>query len=177
MKPGVDPQNLTQISYDLIGRGRTVAGLLDMGSNRISYGALQTGLLQTFNSVLTTGTRRYTVVPVDNATAIVVSAPITVTFTSNGTIALTQLSLGQLDNSGFRVELASTGVQIPATVTFNSGTAVATITPTSSLPAATNFRLVMRDGAITQAVDAAGNASASGVRRNLQGFATSFRTA
>jgi hypothetical protein len=177
MKPGVDPQNLTQIGYDLIGRGRVVSGLLDAGSSRIPYGALQSGLLQTWNNSLATGTRRFTVVPADNAGAIVVSAPLSVTYTSNGTIALTQMNLGQLDGSGFRLEFASTGVQVPATVTFNTGTAVATITPTASLAAATNYRLVARDGAVTQAVDSAGNASASGTRRAMQGFSISFRTA
>lgn len=177
MKPGVDPQNLTQIGYDLIGRGRVVSGLFDAGSSRINYGSLQTGLLQTWNNTLNTGARRFTVVPADNASAIVTTAPLTVTYTSNGTLALTQMSLGQPDGSGFRLELASTGVQVPAAVTFNTGTAVATITPATALAAGTNYRLVVRDGAVVQAVDAAGNASAVGVRRNMQGFATSFRTA
>jgi hypothetical protein len=177
LKPGVDPQNLTQISYDLIGRGRVISGLYDAGSSRLNYGSLQSGLLQTFNATLTTGTRRYAPVPADNATAIVVTAPLTVTFTSNGTLALTQTSLGQTDGSGFRLELASTGVQLPCTVTYNTGTAVATITPTASLPPATNLKLVVRDGAVVQAVDSSGTASASGTRRNLAGFSTSFRTA
>jgi len=177
LKPGVDPQNLTQLSYDLIGRGRVVSGLYDAGSSRLNYGGVQTGLLQTFNAAVTTGVRRFAPVPADNATAIVVTAPLTVTYTSNGTIALTQTSLGQTDGSGFRLELASTGVQVPAAVTYNTTTAVATITPAGSLPAATNFKLIVRDGAVVQAVDAAGVASASGVRRALGGFSTSFRTA
>lgn len=177
LKPGVDPQNLTQVSYDLIGRGRVIAGLYDAGSSRLNYGSLQSGLLQTFNATLTTGTRRYAPVPADNATSIVVSAPLTVTYTSNGTTALTQTSLGQTDGSGFRLELASTGVQVPCTVAYNTGTAVATITPTASLAAATNYKVIVRDGAVVQAVDSSGAASASGTRRNLAGFSTSFRTA
>ena len=177
LKPGVDPQNLTQISYDLIGRGRVISGLYDAGSSRLNYGSLQSGLLQTANATLTTGTRRYAPVPADNATAIVVTAPLTVTYTSNGTLALTQTSLGQTDGSGFRLELASTGVQVPCTVAYNTATAVATITPTASLAAATNFKLIVRDGAVVQAVDSSGAASASGTRRNLAGFSTSFRTA
>jgi hypothetical protein len=177
LKPGVDPQNLTNLAYDLIGRGEVISGLYDAGSTPLSYGSLQTGLLQTFNATLSTGTRRYAPVPADNATAIVVSAPLTVTFTSNGTLALAHTSLGQADGSGFRLELASTGVQIPATVAFNSTTAVATITPTASLPAATNFKFTVRDGAVTQAVDSSGVASATGTRRALGGFSTSFRTA
>jgi len=75
LKPGVDPQNLTNLTYDLIGRGEVISGLYDAGSTRLNYGSLQTGLLQTFNATLSTGTRRYAPVPADNATAIVVSAP------------------------------------------------------------------------------------------------------
>jgi len=177
LKPGVDPQNLTQLSFELIGRGRVISGLFDAGSVPINYGSLQTGLLQTANATLATGTRRYAVVPVDNASAIAVGAALTITYTSNGTLALTQTSLGQTDGSGFRLELASTGVQIPAAVSYNTTTAVVTITPAASLPAATNFKLTVRDGAVTQAVDSSGVASASGTRRNLAGFSTSFRTA
>jgi hypothetical protein len=177
LKPGVDPQNLTQLSFDLVGRGAVISGLYDAGSSRLNYGAVQTGLLQTANAALTTGTRRYAPVPADNATAIVVTAPLTVTYTSNGTIALTQTSLGQTDGSGFHLELASTGVQIPCTVAYNTSTAVATITPTASLAAATNYKFIVRDGAVVQAVDSSGAASASGTRRNLGGFSTSFRTA
>jgi hypothetical protein len=177
LKPGVDPQNLTQLTFDLVGRGPVISGLYDAGSSRLNYGAVQTGLLQTANAALTTGDRRYAPVPADNATAIVVTAPLTVTYTSNGTIALTQTSLGQTDGSGFRLELASTGVQIPCTVAYNTSTAVATITPTASLAAATNYKFVVRDGAVVQAVDSSGAASASGIRRNLGGFSTSFRTA
>jgi hypothetical protein len=176
LKPGVDPQNLTQLSFDLVGRGPVISGLYDAGSTRLNYGAVQTGLLQTFNNVLATGTRRYTPVPADNATAIVATAPLTVTYTSNGTLALTQTSLGQTDGSGFRLELASTGVQVPCGVSYNTATAVATITPAATLPAATNFKFIARDGAVVQAVDATGTASATGVRRNLGGFSTSFRT-
>lgn len=176
-KPSVDPQNLTQMTFDLVGRGRVITGLYDAGSSRINYGSLQSGLLPTFNNSLNTGTRRYTPVPADNAAAIVVTAPLTVTYTSNGTLALTQTSLGQADGSGFRLELASTGVQVPCTVSYNTGTAVATITPTTSLTAATNYKFTVRDGAVVQTVDSTGAASASGTRRNLAGFSTSFRTA
>lgn len=177
LKPGVDPQNLTQISYDLIGRGRVIAGLYDAGSTRLTYGAVQTGLILTYNAALVTGTRRYAPVPADNANLIGVSAPLTITYTSDGTVALTNTSLGQTDGSGFILERASNGVRIPAAVAYNTGTGVVTITPTASLPAATNFKLIVRDGAVVQAVDAAGVSSPTGVRRALQGFSTSFRTA
>lgn len=174
IKPGVNPDNLTQIAYDIMGRGEVVTGLYDAGAQPLPFGSLQSGLLFTLP---TSGTRRYATVPIDNASAIVVSAPVTVTYTSDGTIALTQLALGQADGSGFRLENASSGVRVPATVALNTGTGVVTITPSASLAAATIFRLVVVDGAITQAVDANGVASPTGTRRPLQGFSRTFRTA
>jgi hypothetical protein len=45
------------------------------------------------------------------------------------------------------------------------------------LGAATIYRLRVADGAIQQSLDASGNPSATGVRKPLQGFATTFRTA
>ena len=121
------------------------------------------------------GTRRYAVVPADNASAVVVGNDLTVTYTSDGTAALTQLALGQTDGSGFRLEVASTGAKVDAAVTLASN--VVTINPSANLSAATIYRLRVADGAITQAVDANGNASASGIKRPLQGFTTTFRTA
>lgn len=174
IKPSINPDNLTQIGYDIVGRGEVVTGLYDAGASPLPFGTLQSGLLFTAD---TTGTRRRATVPIDNASAVVVSAPVTVTYTSDGTIALTQLALGQTDGSGFRLENASSGVRIPAAVALNTGTGVVTITPSASLPAATIIRLVVTDGAITQAVDANGTASPSGTKRPLQGFTRTFRTA
>jgi hypothetical protein len=114
-------------------------------------------------------------VPTDNASGVVVGDNLTVTYTSNGTAALTQLSLGQTDGSGFSLEVASTGVKVPAAVSL--ATNVVTIDPSANLSAATIYRLRVADGAIVQAVDANGTASASGIKRPIQGFTRTFRTA
>lgn len=166
----VNPEGLTEISFNLMSRGRPVFGRYDAGSAPLAFGGVQTDLL-----FLQSGVRQAAVLPVDNATAVVVSADLTVTYTSNGTAALTQLSLGQADGGGFRLENASSGVRIPATVSLASN--VVTIDPAANLPAATIFRLVVADGAIMQAVDGTGTASASGIKTSLQGFTTTFRTA
>lgn len=175
LKPGINPENLTQVSFDLVGRGEVVTGLYDAGSTPIPFGSLQTGLLFTSPS---TGGRRYAVVPADNADAVVVSANQTVTYTSDGSAALTNLALGQADGGGFRLENASSGVRVPATVTLGGvGTNVVTINPLADLAAGTIYRLTAVDGAIVQSVDANGVSSPTGVRRKLQGFSTTFRTA
>ena len=168
----ITAEGLTEVSFDLMSRSRPVFGRYDAGSTPLSFGGVQTGLLFTAPS---SGTRRYASVPAANASAIVVSADLTVTYTSDGAAALTQLSLGQTDGSGFRLEVADTGVLVPATVTL--ATNVVTINPTASLTAATIFRLRVADGAIKQAIDGSGAASASGVRTSLEGFETLFRTA
>jgi hypothetical protein len=168
----ISAEGLTEISFDLVSRGRPVFGRYDGGSTALSIGAIQSALLFTAPS---SGTRRYATVPVDNAQAIVTTANQTVTYTSDGTVALTQLALGQADGSGFRLEVASTGVAVPCTVSLASN--VVTIDPSPTLTAGTIYRLRVLDGAITQAVDASGNASASGTRRPLAGFTIEFRTA
>ena len=163
-------EGLTEISFDLMSRARPVFGRYDAGASPISNGGIQSSLL-----FLVNGTRQAAVVPANNASAVAVGDDLTVTYTSNGTAALTQLALGQTDGSGFRLEVASTGVKVPATVSLASN--VVTINPSANLGAGTIFRLVVADGAITQAVDANGAASASGVKRPIQGFTTTFRTA
>jgi hypothetical protein len=163
-------EGLTEISFDLMSRARPVFGRYDAGASRISFGAVQSSLL-----FLVNGTRQAAVSPADNASAVVVGDDITVTYTSNGTSALTQLALGQTDGAGFRLEVASTGALVPAAVSLASN--VVTINPSASLSAATIYRLRVADGAITQAVDANGSASASGVKRPIEGFTTTFRTA
>lgn len=164
--------DLVQVSFDVMSRGRPVFGRYNAGSAPLDYSAVFSTLLAT---APTSGTRRWATVPVDNGSGIVVSANLTVTYTVDGTVALTQLALGDSAGSGFRVENASSGVQIPAAVSLVGN--VVTIDPIANLPAATILRLVVRDGAITQAVDANGVASPTGFRRPLQGFSTSFRTA
>jgi hypothetical protein len=163
-------EGLTEISFDLMSRARPVFGRYDAGSTAISSGGVTSSLL-----FLVNGTRQAAVVPANNASAVAVGDDLTVTYTSNGTAALTQLALGQTDGSGFRLEVASTGVKVPATVSLASN--VVTINPSANLGAGTIFRLVVADGAITQAVDANGAASASGIKRPIQGFTTTFRTA
>jgi hypothetical protein len=166
--------DLVQVTFDVMSRGRPVFGRYDAGSTALPIGEIQTSLLTTSSS---TGNRRYAVVPALNATGIVVGANVTITYTSNGTIALTQLALGQADGGGFVLENASSGVVVPSVVSLNAGTGVVTINPVADLAAGTIFRVVVRDGAITQAVDGSGAASPTGSRKGLQGFTTAFVTA
>lgn len=166
----ITAEGLTEISFDLMSRARPVFGRYDAGASPISNGGVQSSLL-----FLVNGTRQAAAVPANNASAVAVGDDLTVTYTSNGTAALTQLALGQTDGSGFRLEVASTGARVPATVSLASN--VVTINPSANLAAGTIYQLVVADGAITQAVDANGAASASGVKRPIQGFTTTFRTA
>jgi hypothetical protein len=165
-------EDLINVTFDGMSRGRAVFGRFNAGGAPFASGAIQSVILATAPS---SGTRRYAVVPVDNGTAIVTTANQTVTYTSDGTAALTQLALGAADGSGFRLEVASSGVRVPAVVTLASN--VVTINPVADLAAATIYRLVVRDGAITQAVNASLVADAAGIRRPLAGFSTTFRTA
>jgi hypothetical protein len=168
----INAEGLTEITFDLMSRARPVFGRYNAGGSSISFGGVQSSLLFTAPS---SGTRRYAVVPTDNASAVVVGNNLTVTYTSDGTAALTQLALGQTDGSGFRLEVASTGAAVPAAVTLASN--VVTINPAADLSSGTIYQLVVADGAITQAVDGSGTASASGIKRPLEGFSTTFRTA
>ena len=163
-------EGLTEISFDLMSRARPVFGRYDAGATPITFGAVQSSLL-----FLVSGTRQAAVTPADNASAVAVGDNVTVTYTSNGTAALTQLFLGQPDGAGFSLEVASTGVKVPATVSLASN--VVTINPDADLASGTIYRLTVADGAITQAVDASGTASASGIKRPLEGLSTTFRTA
>lgn len=161
----VTAEGLTEISFDLMSRGRPVFGKYDAGSTALNFGAVQASLL-----FLVTGTRQVAYTPLDNASGVLTSSTVTATYTSNGTVALTGLALGQTDGSGFRLELASTGARVPATVALGgAGTNVVTLTPSSALAAATIYRLKVADGAITQVV--------GGVRRPIQGGTIEFRTA
>ena len=172
---GKSAEGLTQISFDMMSRGRPVFGLYDAGSSPIAFGGVNSRLLETASG---TGDRRYAVVPADNAVDIVVSSSPTVTYTSDGTVALTQLTLGTTDGDGFVLENASSGAIVPVVVSLGgAGTNVVTINPVTDLAAATIYRLIARDGAIMQAVDGAGLASPTGYKQPLQGFTTTFRTA
>jgi hypothetical protein len=170
--PNASNAGLTKISFNLMSRSEAVFGRYISGPTPLPIGEIQSTQLATAPS---SGTRRWATSPVDNASAVAVSAAITVTYTSDGTAALTQLALPPTGGGGFRLENASSGVQILAGVSLASN--VVTITPAASLPAATILRLRVADGAIQQSVDASNNASVNGVRKPLQGFATTFRTA
>lgn len=163
-------EGLTEITFDMMSRGRPVFGRYDAGSTPISFGAVQSSLL-----FLEAGVRQVATVPANNASGVVVGNNLTATYTTNGTVALTQLALGDAAGSGFRLENASSGVQVPATVTLSGN--VVTINPDADLGAATIYRLKIADGAITQAVDGTGAASPTGVKRPIQGTEVVFRTA
>lgn len=161
----IDAQGLTQVTFSLMSRGRPVFGKYNAGSSPLPFGGVQSSLL-----FLVNGTRQAAVVPADNADSVVVGNNVTVTYTSNGTAALSNLALGQTDGSGFRLEVASTGVAVPAAVSLGgAGTNVVTINPSADLAAGTIFRLRVADGAITQAVN--------GIKRPVQGLTTTFKTA
>lgn len=161
----LDAQGLTQVTFNLMSRGRPIFGKYNAGSSPLPFGGVQSSLL-----FLETGTRQAAVVPANNADSVVVGNNITVTYTSNGTVALTNLALGQTDGSGFRLEVASSGALVPATVSLGgAGTNVVTINPSADLSAGTIYRLRVVDGAITQAI--------GGVKRPLQGLTTTFKTA
>lgn len=163
-------EGLTEISFEVMSRGRPVFGRYNAGGAPLSIGQIQSRLL-----FLIAGTRQAAVSPVDNADGHAVSANITVTYTSDGTAALTELALGQADGSGFRLEAVSSGQVVPCVVSLASN--VVTINPSADLGAGTIYRLVVADGAITQAVDANGTPSASGVKRPIQGLTSTFKTA
>lgn len=166
-------EGLTEVSFDMMSRGKAVFGRYNAGGSPLSFGGVQSTLLSTAAS---TGTRRYAVLPADNAEDHALANNITVTYTTDGTTALSQLALAG-DGGGFRLEVASSGVAVPATVTLGgAGTNVVTINPDANLSLSTIYRLRVNDGAITQAVDGTGAASASGVKRPLKGFTTTFRT-
>lgn len=169
------PEDMTVITYDMISRGRPVVGRYNNGGTLIPIGAIQSTQLSTAPS---SGTRRYAVVPADNATAVAVSATPTITYTTDGTAALTQLRLPVSGGGGFQLEVASSGVQVPCTAALGgAGGNVVTITPAANLAAATIYRLRVADGAIVQLLDSTGAPSATGLRRPLQGFSATFRTA
>jgi len=163
-------EGLTEISFDLVSRGRPVFGRLDAGASAISFGSVQSSLL-----FLVNGTRQAATSPTDNNTAHAVGDNLTVTYTTDGATAMTELALGQANGSGYRLEVASTGARVAATVTLAAN--VVTINPDANLAAGTLYRLVVADGALRQNVDANGAANANGTSRPVQGLTISFATA
>lgn len=166
----INAEGLTEVSFDLMSRGRPVFGRYNAGASALTFGGVQSGLL-----FLEAGVRQAAVSPVNNADSVAVGSSVTVTYTSDGSAALTQLALGQSDGSGFRLENASTGAVVPAAVSLSTN--VVTINPTADLGAGTIYRLVVADGALVQSVDGTGAASASGYRTAVQGFSSTFKTA
>ena len=170
---GGQAEGLTEIGFDVMSRGRPVFGRYNAGGAPLTIGQIQNTLL-----FLVAGTRQAAVSPVDNADSVAVDSNVTITYTSDGSTALTQLALGSEDGSGFRLEVASSGQLVPAAVSLGGGSSnVVTINPSADLAAATIYRVRIADGAVTQAVDGSGNASSSGFRKPIQGFTTTFRTA
>lgn len=170
---GGQAEGLTEIGFDVMSRGKPVFGRYNAGGAPLTIGQIQNTLL-----FLVAGTRQAAVSPADNADNVATNSNVTVTYTSNGTAALSQLALGSEDGSGFRLEVASSGQLVPAAVSLGgAGSNVVTINPATDLAAATIYRLRIADGAITQAVDGSGNASSTGFRKPIQGFTTTFRTA
>lgn len=167
----MSPEGLTEISFNLNSRGRPSFGKFDAGASPIRFGTVQSSQLSTSPN---SGPRRYATDPADNDVAQPVADSLTVTYTSDGAAALTQLSLGEATGAGFRLEVASTGAAVQAAVTLVGN--VVTVNPTADLAASTIYRLRVMDGAIMQAVDAAGVASPTGTKKALAGFTSTFRT-
>lgn len=166
----MNAEGLTEITFDLMSRGRPVFGRYNNGSTTIAFGNVQSTLL-----FLDPGTRQVATSPADNADSVAVTDSMTATYTSDGSTALTELALGTSDGSGFALTEASSGNRVAAAVTLTGN--VVTVNPDADLTAGTVYVLTAIDGAITQSVDANGNADATGTARPIEGFRISFRTA
>lgn len=166
----MNAEGLTEVTFDLVSRGRPVFGRLNNGGSQIAFGQVQSTLL-----FLEAGSREVVFSPADNEDSVAVSSNITATYTSDGTTALTELSLGDAEGDGFALFVASTGVRVAATVTISTN--VVTVNPDSNLTAGTIYELRVADSAVRQTVDANGVASASGVARPIQGGTITFKTA
>lgn len=162
-------EGLTEVTFDFMSRGRPVFGRYDAGPLPLSIGGVQSSLLQ-----LVPGSRQVAIVPAANSSTALVTDPLTATYTTNGTAPLTELFLGQADGSGFALLDAVTGARVPCAVALAAN--VVTITPAALLEPGTIYRLIVSDGAVTQAVDGTGTASPTGMRRPLQGTTSVFRT-
>lgn len=171
-REGGDPNDMFAVSFNFVSRSKPSVGRYDHGSTPLPIGEIPLSILFT---ELAAGNRQYVVAPANNAGSVALASNITVTYTSDGTTPLAQLALGQPDGSGFRLENAQSGVRIPCTVTLLNG--VVTIDPAEDLPASTILQLVVRDGALTQAVNPSGVADANGMKKALQGFRSLFTTA
>lgn len=165
----LNAEGLTEVTFDLMSRGRPVFGRLNNGGTPITFGAVQSTLL-----FLEAGTREVTFLPADNADAVAPTSNITATYTDGGA-ALTELALGDADGDGFALFVASTGERVSSTVTLTTN--VVTVNPDSDLAAGTIYELRVADGAVKQSVDANGVASPTGTARPVEGTTITFRTA
>ena len=168
-------EGLTEITFDLVSRGRPVFGRYNNGAAELEFGQVQSTLLWVTTPLDTTqGTRRVVFAPANNATNHAVGDNLTFTYTSDGTAALTNLALPN-DGDGFALYNSSTGARVSAAVSLASN--VVTLNPDANLAAGTIYNVIAQDGALRQTVDANGNSSATGTQRPLEGFKMSFATA
>lgn len=166
----MNAEGLTEVTFDLVSRGRPVFGRLNNGGTQIAFGQVQSTLL-----FLEAGSRQVTFSPSDNDDSVAVGSNITATYTSDGSTALTQLSLGDAEGDGYALFVASTGERVSATVTISAN--VVTVNPDSNLTGGTIYELRVADGAVRQSVDASGSPDANGVARPIQGETITFKTA
>ena len=165
----LNAEGLTEVTFDLMSRGRPVFGRYNNGTEKIEFGGVQSTLL-----FLESGVREVTFSPADNADSVAVNGSITATYT-DGTDPLTELALGDQDGDGFALTVASTGERVSAIVTVAAN--VVTINPNADLEAATIYELRVADGAIRQNVDANGTPDPNGTARPIQGQTITFKTA
>ena len=171
-------EGLTEVTYDLVSRGRPVFGRYNNGPLPLSFGNVQSTILWVTTPLDTTqGDRRVAFSPANNSSGASTGGSITCTYTSNGTAALTQLSLPN-DGEGFGLYNSATGDRISSAVSIGTGgnANVVTINPDTNLTADTIYDVIAVDGAAVQSVNAQGVATANGTNRPLEGFKFSFMT-
>lgn len=168
-----DPQGLTQVSFNLMSRGRPVFGRYDAGTNALSFGGVQMTLLETS---LTTGVRRYSINPVDGYTTQYKNVGPVITYKDNFNAALQYLSLARTDGGGFTLTRNDTGDVVPLVPSLNTTTATLNLGLGNGLVGDKQYTLKVADGAVRQLVNNKGIASATGKNTGLQGFTSSFTT-
>ena len=172
-------EGLTEVTYDLVSRGRPVFGRYNNGPLPMDFGDVQSTVLWVTTPADTTqGDRRVTFDPANNESGHGTGDSITCTYTSDGTTALTELSLPN-EGDGFGLYNSSTGARISSAVSLGTGGNAnrVTINPDTNLEAGTIYDVIAIDGAIQQSVNANGVATAGGTNRPFEGFKFSFRTA
>lgn len=130
----------------------TVQGVRDPAGNTMSAPSVTTFTV----GDLTAPT--VTMVPLNNATGVAINATIQLTFSE-------AMDLTTINSTNIVLRNAGTSAVVPVTVTYNTSTNIATVTPTGSLSNATNYTLTIT----TAVTDVSGNA--------LAPFISSFTTA